>query len=110
MNNSSNSFDRYANLKRNFAPYHKSEGAGQIVNHDEGHKHLSDYIRSVRRAEAFDAVAAEKNPVSEATTKLTFEEWSRTCDINGLPLALHKLSDYEWELASDIWKAAQENK
>ena len=94
MNNSSNSFDRYANLKRNFAPYHKSEGAGQIVNHDEGHKHLSDYIRSINRAQAFDDVAAEK--------KLTFDEWF--CKRFSNP------DDVTYSLCKEVWNAAQENK
>jgi len=46
--------------------------AGQIRPTDEelkGQQTLSDYIRSIKRAEAFDAVAAEK--------KITFEEWFR---------------------------------
>ena len=93
MNNSSNSFDRYANLKRNFAPYHKTESAGQIVNHDEGHKNLSDYIRSINRAQAFDDVAAEK--------KLTFDEWYQKNK--------NKIG-YDYEASQFIWKAALENK
>jgi len=44
--------------------------AGQVRPTDEelkGQQTLSDYIRSIKRAEAFDAIAAEK--------RLTFDEW-----------------------------------
>jgi len=70
-----NTFDRHAYLKHStantmtFKPAHKDTEtpAGQVVNDDQGQRTLSDYIRSIKRAEAFDAVAAEK--------KLTFNEW-----------------------------------
>jgi len=68
-------FDRYPYLKYStaedmtFKPAHKDtqHPAGQVINEEVSQKTLSDYIRSIKRAEAFDAVAAEK--------KLTFEEW-----------------------------------
>jgi len=41
--------------------------AGQVINEEASQKTLSDYIRSIKRAEAFDQVAQEK--------KVTFEEW-----------------------------------
>ena len=41
--------------------------AGQVVNQDEGQRTLSDYIRSIKRAEALDDITQDK--------KLTFEEW-----------------------------------
>jgi len=54
-----------------FKPAHKDtqHHAGQVVSDDQGQRTLSDYIRSIKRAEAFDAVALEK--------KITFEEWFR---------------------------------
>lgn len=41
--------------------------AGQVVTQDKGQNTLSDYIRSINRAQAFDDVAREQ--------KLTFDEW-----------------------------------
>jgi len=68
-------FDRYPYLKHStantmtFKPAHKDTEtpAGQVVSDDQGQHTLSDYIRTIKRAEAFDTVAAEK--------KLTFDEW-----------------------------------
>jgi len=63
-------FDRHPYLKHSTAmPAHKDtkHPAGQVVNQDKGQSTLSDYIRSINRAQAFDDVAQEK--------KLTFDEW-----------------------------------
>ena len=65
-------FDRYSYLKYSTAApmnaYKDTQHPpGQVVNQDKGQETLSDYIRSIQRAEALDDVAAEK--------KLTFEGW-----------------------------------
>jgi len=72
------SFDRHPYLKHStaedmtFKPAHKDtqHPAGQVRPTDaelKGQQTLSDYIRSIKRAEAFDAITSEK--------KLTFSEW-----------------------------------
>jgi len=74
------SFDRHPYLKHStaedmtFKPAHKDtqHPAGQIRPSEQelkGQQTLSDYIRSIKRAEAFDQVAQEK--------KITFKEWLR---------------------------------
>ena len=68
-------FDRYPYLKHSTAEdmnAHKDtqNPAGQVRPTDgelKGQQTLSDYIRSIKRAEAFDTIVQEK--------KLTFEEW-----------------------------------
>ena len=63
-------FDRHPYLKHSTAmPAHKDtkHPAGQVVNEEPGQRKLSDYIRSINRAQAFDDVVAEN--------KLTFDQW-----------------------------------
>lgn len=42
----------------------------------------------------------------EGEKKLTFDEWAKQHNVNGLPLSLHGLSDNEWELMETIWNTA----
>jgi hypothetical protein len=84
------SFDRHPYLKHSPAmPAHKDtqHPAGQVVN--TPHEKLSDYIRSINRAQAFDDVAQEK--------KLTFDEW--------YPENKNKI-EYNYDTALLVWNAA----
>jgi hypothetical protein len=85
-------FDRYPYLKHSPAmPAHKDtqHPAGQVINEEPGQRKLSDYIRSINRAQAFDDVAAEK--------KLTFDKW--------YPVNKDKIG-FDYEAAQLIWNAA----
>ncbi len=42
----------------------------------------------------------------ETPLRMTFNEWAKQHNVNGLPLSLHGLSDNEWELMETIWNAA----
>jgi len=73
------SFDRHPYLKHSssapYMPAHKDtqHPAGQIHPTEQelkGQQDLSDYIRSINRAQAFDDVAREQ--------KITFEEWYKS--------------------------------
>ena len=78
------------------APAHNSGTAGQVVNVDEKHQKLSDYIRSINRAQALDDVAQEK--------KLTFEEWFKNfCKQAGIGWRYPTFSKQDME---DCWNAA----
>lgn len=77
-------FDRHPYLKHSTAapymPAHKDiqRPAGQIRPTEQelkGQQNLSDYIRSINRAQAFDDVAQEK--------KLTLDEWTNKQWPNG---------------------------
>jgi len=95
------SFDRYPYLKHStvedmtFKPAHKDtqHPPGQVRPTDaelKGQQTLSDYIRSIKRSEAFDTVAQEK--------KLTFDEWWGTMEYP------NPLTHYTW--AQQIWHTA----
>jgi hypothetical protein len=74
--------------------------AGQIRPTDEelkGQQTLSDYIRSIKRAEAFDTVARELTEAAQEK-KLTFEEWWGTMEYPNPP------THYSW--AQQIWYTA----
>jgi len=82
-----------------FKPAHKDtqHPAGQVRPTDvelKGQQTLSDYIRSIKRAEAFDAVAVEK--------KLTFDEWYSTY-AHRTPVSF---SDPTVEFMIDAWNTA----
>ena len=66
--------------------------AGQVITQDKGQSTLSDYIRSINRAQAFDDTAAEK--------KLTFNEW--------FALAVHSGScnKEDKDLTQAVWNDA----
>jgi len=89
------SFDRYPYLKHStamsFMPAVKAteQPAGQVVNEDKGLSSLSEYIRSINRAQAFDDIAAEK--------KLTFDKW--------YPENKNKIG-YDYDTALLVWNAA----
>jgi len=85
-----------------FKPAHKDTEtpAGQIRPTDaelKGQQTLSDYIRSIKRAEAFDAVAAEK--------KITFDEWWNEIVYTGRP-RYAEWNHLNGESARLIWHAA----
>jgi hypothetical protein len=91
-------FDRHPYLKHpTSAPYmpaHKDtkHPAGQVlptVEELKGQQSLSDYIRSINRAQAFDNIAAEK--------KVTFDKW--------YPVNKDKIG-FNYEVAQLIWNAA----
>ena len=63
--------------------------AGQVITQDKGQSTLSDYIRSINRAQAFDDVAAEK--------KLTFNKWYSENK--------NKIG-YDYDTALLVWNAA----
>jgi len=101
-------FDRYPYLKHStaenmtFKPAHKeaTTAPGQVRHEDKGLSSLSEYIGSIKRAEAFDQVAQEqkltfKQAVGPIADK--FFEYNPSVD----------LDDYDdvllWEL---IWNAA----
>jgi len=100
------SFDRHPYLKHStvedmtFKPAHKEASVdvttapGQVRHEEQGHKTLSEYIRSIKRAEAFDTVAQEK--------KLTFDEWYSTY-AHRTPVSF---SDPTVEFMIDAWNAA----
>lgn len=68
---------------------------GQVVNKVEAHQQLSNYIRSIKRRDAFDQVAKEN--------KLSFEQWWRQYNAeHGLPPA--------YIVAGHAWAAGQSNK
>ena len=76
-------------------PFHKqtdpNKQAGQIVNPTPENLTLAGYIKTVKRAQAFDDVANEK--------KLTFDEWfAQYNEKYGLPPA--------YTIAKDAWGAA----
>jgi len=84
-----------------FKPAHKEASItapGQVRHEEQGHKTLSEYIRTIKRAEAFDAGAAEK--------KLTFDEW--WCCSEGQELSpWGSLADYT--AYKVVWNAALKN-
>jgi hypothetical protein len=88
-------FDRHPYLKHSTAmPAHKDtqHPAGQICPTEQelkGQQDLSDYIRSINRAQAFDDVAQEK--------KLTFDKW--------YPVNKNKIG-YDYDTALLVWNAA----
>ena len=43
---------------------------------------------------------------TDAPKRMTFHEWARQHNVNGLPLSLHGLSEDEWELMETIWNTA----
>lgn len=68
---------------------------GQVVNKVEAHQQLSDYIRAIKRRDAFDQVAKEN--------KLTFDQWfAKYTAEHGLPPA--------YIVAGHAWAAGQSNK
>jgi hypothetical protein len=89
------SFDRHPYLKHSTAmPAHKDtqHPAGQIRPTEQelkSQQSLSDYIRYINRAQAFDDVAQEK--------KLTFDKW--------YPENKNKIG-FNYEAAQLIWNAA----
>lgn len=96
------SFDRHPYLKHSTAapymPAHKDtpQPAGQVVNEDKGLSSLSEYIRSINRAQAFDDIARELAEKAHEK-KLTFDEWWTINGIGGQGL---------YEIAKESWYAA----
>ena len=74
-------------------PAHKNteHPPGQVTYEDKGQRTLSDYIRSINKAQAFDDVARE--------TKLTFDEWLRQSSF-----VEPDAGTYSW--LKDCWNAA----
>ena len=96
-------FDRHPYLKHStampFKPAVKAteQPAGQVVNEDKGLSSLSEYIRSINRAQAFDDVAAE--------SKLSFNDWYNSINyqIEDIDFVYHSLVG---DLLEEAWNTA----